>query len=189
MFIHLHEIPKEGKNWIYDESHREAKAALQDLLFENKFKVEVAIEPLGSTGTYNIRGEIKAQWPEDCSRCGDGFEYSASERFAHLLMPSMPSGRVDKTAKPNHVSDSLTLAEGDALTEVFEYEGNSFDVGSFLHELVALAKPLIPAPELDSSGNCVACKICVKNKEFSYDESVEVKKSPFAGLGALKLNS
>ena len=169
MLIHLHEIPKEGKNWTYDKQNREAKEVLRDILGDSPFHISLTIEPLGNTGSFQLRGDFKAQWPEDCSRCGDSFEFASEQSFSHLLMPKFSAARDEKTSKSNHLSDSLNFA-GDMGQEVFEYQGNNFDVGSFLHEIIALARPLIPAPPVDAVGKCGFCHLPVANQIFSYDE-------------------
>jgi len=189
MIIHLHEIPKEGKNWSYDQNHAEARTLFNDLLGANPFLIQVHIEPLGASGTFQMSGVFTGQWPEDCSRCGDDFKYDSRQKFSHLLMPKFPAARDEKTAKTNHLSDNLSVGLTDDLgMEVFEYQGNTLNVGQFLHEIVALAKPLIPAPSVDCHGQCELCKIPVHQQSFSYDEPMETKQSPFAGLGQIKIN-
>lgn len=189
LIIHLHEIPKDGKSWTFDQTHREAVAVLSDIVEGAPFAIQLFIEPLGNTSTFSLSGSFTAQWPEDCSRCGESFKYKSAEKFNHMLMPKVPAARDEKTTKPNHISDTLVGAEGAGEgPEVFEYVGNNFDVGQFLHEILALAKPLIPAPSVDCNGQCTECKISVKNQDFSYDEPMVIKREPFASLKSFKLN-
>lgn len=176
MIIHLHEIPPEGQSWSLSNKTGELNPILKDLIGSAPFRTEFTITPLQS-GTFDLRGFIKTEIPESCSYCGLDFQFDINETFHGLLMPALDTPRDAHFAKANHYSDQDNTGP-----EVVEYEGNSFLAGEFIHEVVALAEPGKPAPPKDEAGNCSLCKINVENHDFSYDESMENKKSPFSVL-------
>jgi uncharacterized protein len=184
MFINLHEIPADGKSWSLDRKTGELNSILKDLIGSVPYQIELTIRPLeASSGAYDLTGSIQTQLPEQCSRCGLDYEMAVNEKIHHLMMPVLETPRDAKFLKPNHFSD---LHEE---LEVTEYQGTSFNVGEFFHEVVALAQPLIPRPAADEKGNCGVCKIPVKGKSFSYDEEMSVAThKPFNALKGIKLN-
>ncbi len=189
MIIQMHEVPAEGREWNLDQSHKELSTTLRDLLGPQKFTVQLILTPI-SPGTYQLRGSLQTQVDEQCSRCGDDFNLTLNEKFQHILMPRLELARDAKVAKTNHYSDlhEESNADSDAVSDTVEYEGNSFAAGEFLHELIALAIPPIPAPAVDTQGNCTHCKLDVKNRSFSFSDQMEEPPHPFANLKSIKLN-
>ncbi len=183
MRINLTEIPEDGRSWDITSKTGELNDALIDLTGPDcKYVVQFTIKPMQS-GTFDMTGSIKTSLPELCSRCGEGFKWAVSEKFHELLLPAIAQPRNSSYAKPNHVSD---LNETGLSTA--EYHGNLFDVGEYLHEVVAISIPLIPAPPKDENGRCAECKVPVPNQVFKYDEEMEVVTNPFVVLKNLKDN-
>lgn len=180
MVIHLNEIPPEGQSWVLTNKTGELNEPLKDLIGSVPFSVEFTILPL-NPGTFDLRGSIKTEIPEACSRCGLDFKFDVNEKFHELLMPALDTPRDAHFAKANHYSD--LNHEG---PEVVEYEGNSFFVSEYIHEIVALSETTNPAPPEDAQGNCVTCKIPVRDRIFSYEEEMPEPESPFAALKKLK---
>ncbi len=184
MLIHLKEIPLEGRTWTFNRKTSELNESLRSLIRQLDYSAEIHIVPLeSSSATYDVRGSIKTQLPEQCSRCGIDFNFELDEKFHNILMPGVTTPRDAKFAKPNHFSD--LHEEG---PDVVEYYGTSFDVGEFFHEIVALAEPAIPAPPEDEKGDCGLCKISLKDRVFSYDSGEIEPVHPFAHLKGIKLN-
>lgn len=183
MIIHLNEVPNDGRTWSLNRANSKLGEVLHDVIHKSAFQIHFSILPLSDTGTFQIQGTIKTELPEECSRCGLDFQFALDEKFKNILVPGVGSERDAQFAKPNHFSD---LQETDL--EVAEFFGDEFNAGEFLHELIALAQPQIPAPPLDAQGSCRTCKIDVINHSFSHVEEVEVKSSPFAKLKGIKLN-
>jgi uncharacterized protein len=187
MFINLHEIPHEGKNWILNRQTAELNLGLKDLLGKTPYNIEFTIRPLdGSSGTYDLTGTMKTELPEQCSRCGLDYDMAVDERFHYLMVPELETPRDAKFSKANHFSD---LHEENL--EVAEYQGTSFNVGEFFHELVALSEPLIPSPAPNEKGDCRVCQIPLKGRSFNYDEEIgeSAKNKPFEALKGIKLNN
>lgn len=180
MRINLNEIPDEGKEWILNRQTGELNTVLRDLIEAEPYEAQFHIRPMPA-GTYELVGFIKTKMPEDCSRCGQDFKWDVSERYRELLMPAMSQPRNSHFAKPNHVSDMLN--EGPSVTE---YHGQTFEIGEFLHEVVAIALPLVPAPPEDKDGRCSTCKIMVRGCSFGFEEKAELKANPFSVLETLK---
>lgn len=183
MKINLNEIPSEGKSWSFNEKTGELNATLNDLIGKNPYQAELSILPLQTGGTYELRGSVKTQFPEQCSRCGIDFKHKINEKFNYLLMPELETPRDGKYTKPNHYTD---LHE--ETIETAEYQGHHFEAAEFLHEVIALYEPLIPAPALDDKDDCTECKLSMKNRTFSYDEGELPKANPFGALKGIKLN-
>ena len=183
MFINLNEIPAEGKSFRWNSKTAELNEILSDLLDGSDYSAEFIIRPLSTEGTFEMQGFIRTVVPEQCSRCGLDFKLNLDELFKEILIPEQNLPRNGKFAKPNHVSDQTN----DTLSAV-EYQGNQFNMGEYLHEVVGLAIPFSPAPEISANGDCVACKISLKNQSFNYDEDFEKPESPFSALKNIKLN-
>jgi uncharacterized protein len=183
MIINLLEIPAEGKNYICNQNTGDLNSDLKDLIGQASFQTEFTIRPL-QAGTFELAGFIKTNLPEDCSRCGLDFQMPVEENFRELLIPEQEIPRNSKFAKANHMSDMHN--EGPS---VIEYQGHHFNAGEYLHEVVALAEPYIPAPACTADGNCSLCKNPVSNEEFRYeDPGFDTPTSPFATLKNIKLN-
>jgi uncharacterized protein len=184
MRINLAEIPEEGRTYIWNSQTGELNALLADLVGKLPHHSEFFIKPLNSRD-YELNGFIRTEMPEVCSRCGIDFDLKVNEKFRGILIPRQIDSRTGKYARVNHVSESLE--EG---PEVYEHDGNIFEMGEYLHEIVALAAPFNPVAPEDEKGDCSVCKIPVKGRLFSYDEEMPEEKpeNPFSVLKNIKLN-
>lgn len=184
MKIKLTEVPEEGRSYVWTTKTGEANAVLADIVGKNPYEAEFFIKPLNSKD-YELTGRITTKSPEVCSRCGNDIDFPVSEKFHEILIPKQGQPRNGKYSKVNHVSD---LPEGGP--EVSEYENMVFDMGEYLHEVVALAAPFNPACPETVDGKPSDCRIPEEGQLFSYDEELPVEKpqSPFAALKNLKLN-
>ncbi len=182
MLINLLDIPTEGKNFSLNRSTGDLNDSLKDLIGNSEYLSQFKITPMQS-GTFELKGFIQTLTQEDCSRCGDDFNFKIDQKFNEILMPELETPRNGFYAKPNHISD---LKENDL--EVVEFKGHLFNMGEFVHEIIALAQPFNPAPDCDKSGKCVLCHKDA-SKTFSYeDPGFEKPEKPFEALKNLKLN-
>lgn len=184
MKINLTEIPEEGRAYHWNSQTAELNAILADLIGKTAHEAEFFIKPLNSKD-FELIGNIKTKLPEQCSRCGIDFAFPVDAKFHEILIPKQDQPRNSKYSKVNHVSD---LPQGGP--EVSEYEGHHFDIGEYLHEVVAIAAPFNPAGPEDENGDCSICKIPVKGRSFSYEEQMPEDKpqNPFAALKNIKIN-
>ncbi len=185
MKINLTEIPEGGRAYHWNSQTGELNSALLDLIGKTLHEAEFFIKPLSTSKDFELVGTIKTKLPETCARCGNEIPFAIDEKFHEILIPKQDQPRGSKYSKVNHVSD---LPEGGP--ETVEYEGNLFDIGEYLHEMVALAAPFNAVPPEDDKGDCSICKIPVRGQTFSYDEKMPEEKpqNPFAALKNIKLN-
>lgn len=184
MKINLSEIPEEGKTFICTPKTGELTPVLKDLIEGADYHSEFFIKPLNSKD-YEMSGSIRTEMPEDCSRCGIDFKFKINAPFREILIPRQTDTRTGKYAKVNHISEAE--ASGPS---VAEYDGLVFDMGEYLHEVVAIAAPFNPAGPEDEKGDCSICGIAVRGRVFSYNEEMPEEKpeSPFSVLKNIKLN-
>jgi uncharacterized protein len=184
MIIRLQEIPEEGQSWRFNRQTGELNEVLRDLIGAREYQAEFHIQPVTPQGTYELRGLVKTDLDEQCSRCGLDFRLPVNQKFTYLLFPALGQPRDARFSKTNHFSD----LQNDG-PEVVEYGSEGFEVGDFFHEVVALSSPSIPAPEVNDKEECTVCGISVKNQSFSYEEEMEKKNQPFTSLKGIKFNS
>lgn len=188
MKIRLADIPREGSFWFFTRGEEDdLDQALQDLIGQDEpYTVELSITPLDQAGTYHVDGRIQAQWPEACSKCADEFKFKINQSFHDILIPKLEMPRNGSTSKPQHLEH--TSAGTDT---AYEYEENHFELGEFLHEIITLAIPLAPQPEVEPNGNC---SLCHKNSDQilalfgvkAENEASPARPSPFEVLRNLK---
>ncbi|MBC7371797.1 MAG: DUF177 domain-containing protein [Bdellovibrionaceae bacterium] len=184
MKINLSEIPEEGRSYTCNRKTAELNLPLKDLIGDAEFEAEFFIRPLNPKD-FEVRGVMKTTMPEDCSRCGIDFELKIATKFQEILIPRHEDDRTGHYAKVNHISEAEVTGPS-----VTEYEDSAFDMGEYLHEVVAIAAPFNPVGPENEKGDCSVCGIRVRGRSFGYDEQVPVEKpaSPFAALKNIKLN-
>ena len=184
MKINLADIPEEGHSYTWNNQTKDIAVVLADLIGKAEFHIEFFIKPI-TTKDFDLSGSVKTKLPEECSRCGISFAFPINEKFHEILIPKLSHPRGGKYSKVNHVSDLP-----DNGTESLEYEGQHFDAGEYIHEVIALAAPFNPAGPENEDGNCSICEIPVAGRSFSYTEEMPPEKpqSPFANLKNIKIN-
>ncbi len=179
MRINLHEIPEEGKKFLWTEKTKEVSRELQDLIGPSAHTADFFIKPINSKD-FQVTGTIKTHLPEACSRCGMDFNFPVNQTFHEILIPAQPEDRTGKYAKVNHISEAATSGPS-----VAEYGANqTFEMGEYLHEQVAIALPFNPAPPEKANGDCSLCDQPVRGQVFTYNEEMPEEKveSPFEVL-------
>jgi uncharacterized protein len=185
MKINLNEIPQDGRNYSFSTQTGELNDSLSDLIEGMNFETAFSLVPIANTGTYQLNGFVKTTLNEACSRCGIDFKLTVDEKINYLLMPQTASSlpRDGFMQKANHFSDMIQ--EG---PETTEYEGHHFNVGEFLHEVIAFAQPFNPAPELQQDGRCSTCGLKGDQIKCTFNEEMPVANKPFLGLKDIKLS-
>lgn len=184
MRIRLNDIPEEGKSFLYNRKTGELNAILADLIADRPHQVEFVIRPL-NTRDFEMSGTLKTDVAEECSRCGDDFDFNVDAKFREILIPRQPEDRTGRYAKVNHLSDVVETGPS-----VSEYDGDfTFDIGEYLHEQTAIAVPFNPAPCENSKGDCSLCGINLRGRSFSYVEEMPEEKpqNAFSVLKNLKM--
>lgn len=182
MKINLLEIPEDGKLFVCNQKTAEMNETLKDLIGNTPYQTEFYIRPL-SSGAFELKGFIKTETAELCSRCGLDFKMKIDEEFTEMLMPDLGVPRDAKYAKANHVSD---MEKGGP--SVYEYSGHHFYAGDYVHELVAISEPMTPCPPKNEGGDCTVCLKPVTDQPFQYeDPGFEKPVSPFGALKNIKI--
>lgn len=184
MKIQLSDIPEEGKTFISTPKTGELNLILKDLIGNAPFHAEFFIKPMNSRD-FEMSGSISTTLPEDCSRCGIEFQLKIQPTFREIIIPHQEIDRTGKYTKVNHISEALE--DGPS---VVEHNGLTFDMGEYLHEVVAIAAPFNPVGPENEKGDCSICGIRVRGRNFGYNEEIPAEKpeSPFAALKNIKLN-
>lgn len=187
MIIRLTDVPEEGKIYSLNRKSGELNEILRDLIQDGPYQAEISIRSLNNRD-FELSGSIVTNTGEQCSTCGIEFRFPVKQRFLDIMIPQQTKDRIGKYAKVNHLSDSENNNDG---SDVIEYSTQmTFDLGEYLHEIVALAIPFNPKPAPDEKGDCSLCGKAAAVEPFSYNEEMpteEIKK-PFEALKGLKLN-
>lgn len=189
MIINLSEIPEEGKEFDLSDTksseYEEVRKSLEDLIGKNVFSTQFHIKSLNSRD-FELKGKISTRTKELCSLCGIDINFPVKAQFHEILIPPQDHPRDGKYSKPNHFSE-LEI-EG---PESLEYGSQmKFNLGDYLHEIIALNTPFNPKPELTPKGDCSDCglnpsKITEKiNDQIPFDTE---KTNPFSALKGLKV--
>lgn len=188
MKLRLSDIPREGSTWTFQRGQElELDQAVADLIAAtDPYQLVITIHPLDQNGTFQMMGKIKSEWTEMCSFCSEDFRYPLNQSFSEILMPKLEIPRDAHNAKIHHSENPEGLEH-----VAFEYENEHFELGEFMHEMLAIAQPFAPSPTCDASGNCLLCKKTPAQREamiqaFQNPAHSQIKESPFAVLKNLK---
>ncbi len=176
MKIRLNEIPEDGREYILNRKTAELNTSLQDLIQNAPYDVELKIRPI-NTKDFEMFGTVQTQTPQQCSTCGEDFQFPVRRRINEILIPQPEEDRTGKYAK-----SSIPISETEGSLTVTNYKNSQLDLGEFIHEAVALEIPFNP--------RCETCLKKANDAPFIYDEkmSEEEKPNPFKSLKDLKLN-
>lgn len=179
--LRLTEIPEEGKSFTYTQKDPEALRALQEFVGNLPFEVKIHLQPINHAH-FELKGVVKAASPQQCSRCAEDFQCHVTKNIHEIMIPELDVGRTERYAKTN-----VPEEESD-LSSLFYSPDMIFDLGEYLHEVVALALPENPAPPVVAE-QCMACPKKVVPGAFDYDETTPeaVRPSPFEVLKNLKM--
>ncbi len=177
MKIRLNEIPEDGREYIINRKTAELNLSLQDLIKQASYDVNLMIRPINSKD-FAMFGDVKTHTIEQCSICGEDFQFNVLKKINEILIPDPGEDRTGKYAKS---SIPISESEDDSLT-VSNYKNSQIDLGEFIHEAVALEIPFNP--------RCSDCLKKASKDPFIYDEKMgeESKPNPFKSLKDLKLN-
>ncbi|HEX4925539.1 MAG TPA: DUF177 domain-containing protein [Bdellovibrionales bacterium] len=176
MIIRLHEIPKEGKSYHLDRTTGELNEVLEDLIGSQSYETDFQLLPVGQA--FDLKGKVKTSLKETCSFCGEEFELPVAERFHELILKDEAKKLTGlKDFSPD--SDVSVSVAGDGLT---------YDVGQFLHEIIALAEPYQPICKEGCKGLCGTCGKNLNEGDCRCAKEKSDPTSPFSVLKKLKLN-
>jgi uncharacterized protein len=184
--INLKELPPEGHEFQYSEQTGELTPQLKDLIGTNPYAVSLTVTPAGNT--FTLKGSLKAKMDLQCSLCAVDFKFPIDLSLNELLvvMKKQPLGKGDHQTKANHAHE--WAAQG---PDYILLESDVFNVGDYLHEMVALAEPLRPLGKPDCDKNCENLAGRERRPWLSYGDEPEtdhkISPNPFQVLEKIKL--
>ena len=180
MKILISEIPSDGKSYKFNRKSAELNEILSDLPIED-YEIDVFICERGAF--FELSGKVDLKVPEVCSKCGDDIRLPIVQSFNDVLIEKLPEERGTSYSKGAGVEESIKSSE------VAFYSDDSFDLGAFLHEMLALEIPDYPDCAIKDCPSLLAAQKYMKdlNAESENFEDGE-KQSPFSSLKDLKLN-
>ncbi len=176
MIIRLHEIPKEGKSFQVDRETGELNDVLEDLIGDQGYSTEFHLLPVGQA--YDLRGQIKTSFKEVCSFCASEFELPVSEKFHELILK-------DEAKKLTGLKD---FSPDEDVSVSVASNGLTYDVGTLIRDVIAVAEPYQPMCKQDCKGLCANCGANLNETNCRCAKEENVKSSPFSVLKKLKLN-
>ncbi len=180
LIIRLTDIPEEGKSFTFSQKDPTAALRLHDLLGDHPFLIEASIRPLNHQN-FELTGRVQAASAQQCSRCAEDFEFNLHQKINEIMIPTLEVGRTERYAK-TPTDDSSDLSSVQYSTDM------TFDLGEYVHEIIALNTPENPAPAVKGD-QCSGCPRKVVPGAFDYDETTpsEIRPSPFEVLKNLKV--
>ena len=180
--IYLSELPPEGRRFTYTEQSGELTSALKELIGKNPYRVEIEIKPMGNV--FSAVGTVTSGLDELCSLCALEFIQPVKENFNEILViQNRPTE--GHQARVNHSSE-LNL-DGPECTELTD---DQFIIGDFIHELVALSRPIKPLGKSNCDQSCENYQDAVRKGWLTPQNDKDFKpESPFSQLAKIKLNS
>lgn len=148
--IDLTSLPNKGLNFYYNQQSEDLTKKLKSLIGDNDYNIKVHIHSEGHF-SYSISGKIQTYLNLLCARCAYEFKKAIDKEFKEKIFLQKKLTRIDKQVKSNHFSELINKED---FTVV---ENSIFDIGDFLHELIAIEEPLRPLKSEacdDDSLNC-----------------------------------
>lgn len=179
--ILLKDVPPEGRELVYSQESGELDAALKDIVGENPYLIRLEIAPLG--GAFQLKGRVTAAMNLQCSLCAQDFKFPVDLALDELLMVRSPIQKGDHESRVNHSSEMDVTAPGCTYLD-----SDLFDVGEYIHEVIALEEPMRPLGGAQCEAGCENLQKNVQREWLSVgsEEPIPVKANPFSVLGKLK---
>jgi uncharacterized protein len=185
LYINLKELPPEGHQFTYSDQTGELSAVLRDLIGSNPYSAKITIAPMGNT--FDLRGEIQTKMDLQCALCAIEFKYPIELKLHELIvvMKKQALQKGDQTTKANHAHE--WEAQG---PDYILLDSDTFNIGDYLHEMVALSEPLRPLGKPDCDKDCDNLTNRERRPWLSYgndQDAQPVKANPFQILEKIKL--
>ncbi len=179
LFINLKELPPEGEEFNYSAQSGELTPVLKNLLGTNDFEVKFKITPMGNT--FDLKGNITSAMNMQCSLCTIDFQHPVDLKLHELLVINKPLSKGDQQIRANHAHEWESQGPDYILLD-----SPTFDVATYVHEMVALTEPIKPLGKPDCDVNCdnlAAFKSSIK----ALEDDGFTKANPFKVLEKIKL--
>ncbi|MGE3975217.1 MAG: DUF177 domain-containing protein [Bdellovibrionales bacterium] len=176
MIIHFNEVSPEGQTFYLDRRSGELNGALQDLIGQRPYTVDLEVMPLGQS--FDVKGSVKTELPQVCSLCADEFTLKVNEKFHQIAMDE----------EVHSISGFKENWSAEDVEVWVTKEAGEIDVGDIVHEALALAQPTKPICKEDCKGLCLVCGEDLNVSNCNCAEQQKTENSPFSVLKKLKLN-
>jgi uncharacterized protein len=146
---------------------------------ERALEIRVSMHRMGED--LYLEGEAHGALELTCGRCLTRYRGPVRERFRLVLEPAGSRVPADPEGAAALARDGMVLSDE---LESGWFRGSEIELGSFFHEVIALAFPVQPLCREECRGLCPRCGVD-RNAE-SCDCSEVRTDSPFAALQALR---
>jgi uncharacterized metal-binding protein YceD (DUF177 family) len=183
--IVLHDLPPDGREFIFTRESGELNEHLEDLIGSNPYSVKIKITPMGNT--FDVRGELETKMDLQCSLCAIDFKHAIKQQVHELIVIEKPMGKKEHQVRANHAHE---LAHGGP--DYIQLPNDVFDVGAYVHEAIGLAEPIRPLGKPDCDVKCENLSEKPQRSWLSFgQEQAEqaVRAKPFQVLEKMKLKS
>lgn len=181
MKIRLDEITSEGKEFDFDEKSGELSGSFADLSLAG-YEIHAVIKPLDAY--FELRGQAVAKVADLCGKCGFDIDVPVTREFNDMILEKPKEPRGSQYSKGSSVSSSRS---GDH--EVVYHEGGVFNLGEYLHEVLALEIPSHPSCGIVDCPRALEMEARLQkiNEESSSFAEDNRRNNPFDSLKNLKL--
>lgn len=182
--INLRDLPPEGRTFTYTRETGEMNKALEDLIEDRDYQVQLEIMPAGNS--FNLHGTVKTAMGLQCSLCALDFSHPVNLKLNELLVPQKPMAKGDHMAKANHAHE--WESEG---PDYILMENDIFKAAEYVHEMIALTEPIRPLGKPDCDLGCENITEPMRKYLAKAADAGEkgVNSSPFRVLEKMKLKS
>jgi len=156
--IKLKNLSNRGIDLYYNQESTELTQKLKSLIGENNYMIKIHIRSAGHS-SYIIKGAIQTWLNLLCARCAYEFKAPINKQFEEKIILQKKLTRVDKPIRSNHFSE-LINAEDFTVTD-----SALFDIGEFLHELIAIEEPLRSLGTKACDNDSFHCEHLVKMRQ------------------------
>ncbi len=173
--VKFHEVPQGGLDFEFSQKSGELNQVLFDILGDYPvYHAILHITPMNAM--VKLKGEIKGELRNICSRCAEDFSQSYSKNFLTAFYKS------DEGIK--NFSGAINDLEGSFDLEFLE--GSEIDLAEVIHEQVAIEIPFKPLCSENCKGLCVKCGTNLNTSTCNCTINIEKANSPFEKLKSLR---
>ena len=184
--IVLKDLPAEGRDFEFSNESGELNSILKDLIGTNPYQFNFRITPQGNS--FDLRGQLESKLDLQCSVCAGDFAFPIKLDLHELIVIERAIGKGDQMTKANHAHEWV---EGGP--DYMILSNDTFDVGEYAHEAIALAEPMRPLCAPERPSGCAQSSQKVERTWLSYGETdkeaAALRDNPFRVLEKIKLKS
>ncbi|HMN70183.1 MAG TPA: DUF177 domain-containing protein [Bdellovibrionales bacterium] len=183
--IILKDLPPEGRDFVYTRESGEMNGVLKDLIADNPYDIRLKLAPIGNA--FTLQGEVKTAMNLQCSLCASDFKYLVQQHLNEIIVPQKPLGKGEHQSRANHVHELQNDGPDYILLET-----EAFNVGEYMHELIALAEPIRPIGGPACGDECGRPEDRIQREWLTFGEEnagTGIRTNPFQVLEKMKLKS